>query len=156
MTRLEKLIKETKNERAQENLLLLQQVYNNEADQDEQTFIDVMLLLCGENHSKQTNSKMSVSIGNIIDQNTFQSLLSSYINNPLVVATRIGHIEKHPTFVVRNSNDVMVTFDLTDIIIVAVEVLYTHEENSVRYLFQLHSGTNDIDFQVVVTAQEVK
>ena len=154
MTRLEKLIKETKNERAQENLLLLQQVYN-EADQDKQTFIDVMLLLCGENHSKQTNSKMSISIGNIIDQNTFQSLLSSYINNPLVVATRIGHIEKHPAFVVRNSNDVMVTFDLTDISIMAVKVLYTHEENSVRYLFQLHSGTNDIDYQVIVAAQEV-
>ena len=154
MTRLEKLIKETKNERAQENLLLLQQVYN-EADQDEQTFIDVMLLLCGENHSKQTNSKMSISIGNIVDQDTFESLLSSYIDNPLVVATRIDHIEKYPTFVVRNTNDVMVTFDLTDIIIMAVKVLYTHEENSVRYLFQLHSGTNDIDYQVVVAAQEV-
>lgn len=154
MTRLEKLIKETKNERAQENLLLLQQVYN-EADQDEQTFIDVMLLLCGENHSKQTNSKMSISIGNIVDQDTFESLLSSYVDNPLVVATRIGHIEKHPTFVVRNSNDVMVTFDLTDIVIMAVKVLYTHEENSVRYLFQLHSGTNNIDYQVVVAAQEL-
>lgn len=147
---LEKLISETQNKKPREDLLLLQD-FENKADYEYKVFIEAMLKMCGCCRDKSIFYNMSISIGNLIPKsNVFQSYLQSIVTNPIVV---VSHYEDEPQLHIREKYDSVATFNMADIWIKQYEINEI-DENTLFYLFHLHSNQNNIDYQVVIKSKK--
>ena len=154
MKHLENLIAETKYSRVNQNLLFLQE-FCKSTDEDKKRFVEAMLLICGKNRDKQTDSYMRINIGKAIDSNSFHSMLDCTVNNPIAV---ISAFEGEPEILIKDEQNcymVVVAFNLADINIKSIEVTEVDNQNSLWYSFVLHSNYNNIDYSVKMMVQEV-
>lgn len=152
MQYLNDLITETKNNKAKESLLVLQQYVDGaEATQDCRTFVNAMLRMCGTNKDRYTTYMGTITIGRIVDCG-FECFLSSKVADPIVVPT---YIEDEPQLILRDKHNTVVGFNLIDIQVKKIEVNEVGK-NLVHYQFYLHSQYVGLDYMIDMTVKEVE
>lgn len=152
MQYLKNLITETKNKRAKESLLVIQQFINGvEATQDCRTFVTAMLQMCGANKDRYTTYISGISIGRIADEG-FENFLNSNISCPIVVPS---NYEDEPRLIIKDKYDTIVEFNLVDIQVKKVEISKVRD-NLLHYLFYLHSQYVNLDYRIDMTVVDVE
>lgn len=126
--------------------------FYNKADPITQQFIDTLLYFHKAIPNKTIKEvSVSISIGKIVSNQSFISILQSIILNPLVVVT--NYQRKEPVLMIKYVNDTIVGFNLADIKV----VLYNTEKvnGKTYYFIQLHSDHNKIDYSMIITEKEI-
>ena len=147
-----KKIVENKGAILRNDIKLLDDFYNK-ADSNTQQLIDTFLGFHKALSDKTINvTSVSISIGRIVNEQTFNSILQSIVLDPAVMIT--NYQKKEPVIMIKNKNDCIVEFNLTDIKVVLFRV---EKVNGKTYCFiQLHSNHNKIDYSIIVIAKEDK
>lgn len=132
-----------------QNYVMLLDDFHRKANSKTQQFIDTLLLF-HKAIADKTIKEMSISIGKIINEQMFNSILQSIVLNPSVVIT--DYSKKEPVLIIKDEDSCIISFNLTDIEV----VLNKSEEydKKVRYFIQLHSKHYNLDYSIIATIKE--
>lgn len=148
---LKKIVKD-RNTTIKSGVMLLDSFYRK-FDSKTQQFIDTLLRFHKAIPDKTIKEvSVSISIGKIVNEQVFNSILQSIVFDPSVMIT--DYQRKEPILMVKYKNDGIVSFNLADIKVVLYE---TEEVNGkIYYFIQLHSNHNKIDYSMIITIKEDK
>lgn len=132
-----------------QNYVMLLDDFHSKTNLKTQQFIDTLLLF-HKAIADKTIKEMSISIGKIINEQMFNSILQSVVLNPSVVVT--DYRKKEPILIIKDGDNCIVGFNLTDIEV----AFYKSEEfnKKVRYFIQLHSKHYNLDYSIIATIKE--
>lgn len=132
-----------------QNYVMLLDNFHSKANSKTQQFIDTLLLF-HKAIADKTIKEMSISIGKIINEQVFNSILQSIVSNPSVMIT--DYKKKEPILVIKDGDNCIVSFNLTDIEV----ILHKSEEfnKKVYYYIQLHSKHYNLDYSIIATIKE--
>lgn len=145
-----KKVVEGKNKTIQNYVMLLDD-FHSKTNLKTQQFIDTLLLF-HKAIADKTIKEMSISVGKIVNEQMFNSILQSVVLNPSVVVT--DYRKKEPILIIKDGDNCIVGFNLTDIEV----AFYKSEEfnKKVRYFIQLHSKHYNLDYSIIATIKEDK
>lgn len=134
-----------------QNYVMLLDDFHSKTNLKTQQFIDTLLLF-HKAIADKTIKEMSISVGKIVNEQMFNSILQSVVLNPSVVVT--DYRKKEPILIVKDGDNCIVGFNLTDIEV----AFYKSEEfnKKVRYFIQLHSKHYNLDYSIIATIKEDK
>ena len=134
-----------------QNYVMLLDDFHSKTNLKTQQFIDTLLLF-HKAIADKTIKEMSISVGKIVNEQMFNSILQSVVLNPSVVVT--DYRKKEPILIVKDGDNCIVGFNLTDIEV----AFYKSEEfnKKVRYFIQLHSKHYNLDYSIIATINEDK
>lgn len=132
-----------------QNYVMLLDDFHSKTNLKTQQFIDTLLLF-HKSIADKTIKKMSISVGKIVSEQMFDSILQSVVLNPSVVVT--DYRKKEPILIIKDGDNCIVGFNLTDIEV----AFYKSEEfnKKVRYFIQLHSKHYNLDYSIIATIKE--
>ena len=134
-----------------QNYVMLLDDFHSKTNLKTQQFIDTLLLF-HKAIADKTIKEMSISVGKIVNEQMFDSILQSVVLNPSVVVT--DYRKKEPILIIKDGDNCIVGFNLTDIEV----AFYKSEEfnKKVRYFIQLHSKHYNLDYSIIATIKEDK
>lgn len=134
-----------------QNYVMLLDDFHSKTNLKTQQFIDTLLLF-HKAITDKTIKEMSISVGKIVNEQMFDSILQSVVLNPSVVVT--DYRKKEPILIIKDGDNCIVGFNLTDIEV----AFYKSEEfnKKVRYFIQLHSKHYNLDYSIIATIKEDK
>lgn len=134
-----------------QNYVMLLDDFHSKTNLKTQQFIDTLLLF-HKAIADKTIKEMSISVGKIVNEQMFNSILQSVVLNPSVVVT--DYRKKEPILIIKDGDNCIVGFNLTDIEV----AFYKSEEfnKKVRYFIQLHSKHYNLDYSIIATIKEDK
>lgn len=147
-----------KNSAIYNNVLALENFYNV-ADEQIKMFIDT--LLCVHPyvvfHCEITDNKIiddvhfCISIGNIVNSECFNSVLTSRISDPIITIS--SYKNNYPIFIIKDkAGRGVVDLNLENIKVVSI--CEERKNKNVRYLIQLHNNHFNMDYSIAITAKE--
>ena len=131
------------------NYVMLLDDFHSKTNLKTQQFIDTLLLFHKAIADKAIK-EMSISVGKIVNEQMFDSILQSVVLNPSVMVT--DYRKKEPILIIKDGDNCIVSFNLTDI-----EVVFHKSEEfnkKVRYFIQLHSKHYNLDYSIIATIKE--
>lgn len=134
-----------------QNYVMLLDDFHRKANSKTQQFIDTLLLF-HKAIADKTIKEMSISIGNIVNEQVFNFALRSVVLDPSVIIT--DYRKKEPILIIKDGDNCIVSFNLTDIEV----ILHKSEEfnKKVQYFIQLHSKHYNLDYSIIATIKEDK
>lgn len=132
-----------------QNYVMLLDDFHSKTNLKTQQFINTLLLF-HKAIADRTIKEMSISVGKIVNEQMFNSILQSVVLNPSVVVT--DYRKKEPILIIKDGDNCIVGFNLTDI-----EVVFHKSEEfnkKVRYFIQLHSKHYNLDYSIIATIKE--